>query len=62
MKFKLDGNFGTRTQGLFRTLGHDVLTVRNSRGGRCLLHCFTEQLRIRNLIGPGLAVCNQLVR
>jgi hypothetical protein len=49
MKFTLDEHFGTRTQALFRTLGHDVLTGRNSRGGRCLLHCFMEQLRIRNL-------------
>ena len=29
MKFKLDENFGTRTQELFRTLGHDVETVRS---------------------------------
>lgn len=27
MKFKLDENFGTRTQQLFRAAGHDVLTV-----------------------------------
>ncbi len=27
MKFKLDENFGTRTQNLFRTAGHDVQTV-----------------------------------
>jgi hypothetical protein len=28
MKFKLDENFGTRTQELFRAAGHDVQTVR----------------------------------
>ncbi len=28
MKFKLDENFGTRTQELFRRSGHDVKTVR----------------------------------
>ena len=27
MKFKLDENFGSRTQGIFRTAGHDVQTV-----------------------------------
>ncbi|MEW6419789.1 MAG: DUF5615 family PIN-like protein [Nitrospirota bacterium] len=29
MKFKLDENFGTRTQQLFRASGHDVQTVRD---------------------------------
>ena len=29
MKFKLDENFGTRTQQLFRIAGHDVQTVRD---------------------------------
>ena len=29
MKFKLDENFGTRTQQLFRTAGYDVQTVRD---------------------------------
>ena len=28
MKFKLDENFGTRTQHIFRDAGHDVATVR----------------------------------
>lgn len=28
MKFKLDENLGTRTQQLFRTAGHEVVTVR----------------------------------
>lgn len=28
MKFKLDENFGTRTQQLFEHAGHDVKTVR----------------------------------
>ncbi len=28
MRFKLDENFGTRTQNLFRTAGHDVETVK----------------------------------
>lgn len=31
MKFKLDENFGTRTQHLFRSHGHDVETVRSQR-------------------------------
>jgi predicted nuclease of predicted toxin-antitoxin system len=31
MKFKLDENFGTRTQQLFRTKGHDVMTVRDQQ-------------------------------
>ena len=29
MKFKLDENFGSRTVGVFRQLGHDVETVRD---------------------------------
>jgi predicted nuclease of predicted toxin-antitoxin system len=29
MKFKLDENFGARTQHLFRSAGHDVQTVRD---------------------------------
>src|SRR5438045_2177043 len=29
MKFKLDENFGTRTQQLFQVQGHDVQTVRS---------------------------------
>ena len=29
MKFKLDENFGTRTQQIFRAAGHDVQTVRD---------------------------------
>ncbi len=28
MKFRLDENFGNRTQALFRAAGHDVQTVR----------------------------------
>jgi predicted nuclease of predicted toxin-antitoxin system len=31
MKFKLDENFGKRTQQLFRMAGHDVQTVREER-------------------------------
>jgi predicted nuclease of predicted toxin-antitoxin system len=31
MKFKLDENFGTRTQQLFQAQGHDVQTVRSQR-------------------------------
>ncbi len=31
MKFKLDENFGTRTQRLFLAQGHDVQTVRSQR-------------------------------
>ena len=29
MKFKLDENFGTRTQRIIRAAGHDVQTVRD---------------------------------
>jgi predicted nuclease of predicted toxin-antitoxin system len=29
MKFKLDENFGVRTRHIFRSLGHDVQTVRD---------------------------------
>jgi len=29
MKFKLDENFGSRTQHLFRTAGHEVQTIRD---------------------------------
>jgi predicted nuclease of predicted toxin-antitoxin system len=29
MKFKLDENFGARTQQIFRMTGHDVMTVRD---------------------------------
>ena len=29
MKFKLDENFGTRTQRIFRAAGHDVQTVQD---------------------------------
>lgn len=28
MKFKLDENFGTRTQNIFKSFGHDVHTIR----------------------------------
>lgn len=28
MRFKLDENFGTRTQRIFKSTGHDVQTVR----------------------------------
>ena len=35
MKFKLDENFGTRTQELFRSLGHDVETVRSQNLQGC---------------------------
>jgi predicted nuclease of predicted toxin-antitoxin system len=31
MKFKLDENFGTRTQQLFREAGHEVQTVRDEK-------------------------------
>jgi len=36
MKFKLDENFGTRTQALFRAAGHDVQTVRGQELQGCL--------------------------
>jgi len=35
MKFKLDENFGTRTQQIFRTQGHDVMTVRDQKPQGC---------------------------
>jgi len=36
MKFKLDENFGTRTQELFRAAGQDVQTVRGQELQGCL--------------------------
>lgn len=35
MKFKLDENFGARTQGLFQEAGHDVKTVRDQKLQGC---------------------------
>ena len=35
MKFKLDENFGIRTQQLFRAAGHDVQTIRGQRLQGC---------------------------
>jgi predicted nuclease of predicted toxin-antitoxin system len=35
MKFKLDENFGTRTQQLFRVAGHDVQTTRDQELQGC---------------------------
>jgi len=35
VKFKLDENFGTRTQQLFRAEGHDVMTVTSERLAGC---------------------------
>lgn len=35
MKFKLDENFGTRTQQIFRTMGLDLLTVRDQHLQGC---------------------------
>ncbi len=35
MKFKLDENFGTRTQHIFRVKGHDVQTVCSQRLNGC---------------------------
>jgi len=35
MKFKLDENFGTRTQHIFRDAGHDIHTVRDERLQGC---------------------------
>lgn len=48
MKFKLDENFGRRTQQLFQTAGHDVQTVRdeNLQGNpdqSIFDHCCREQ-------------------
>ncbi len=40
MKFKLDENFGTRTQQIFQTSGFNVLTVRDQR----LQGCSDQQL------------------
>ncbi len=40
MKFKLDENFGTRTQGIFRAAGHDIQTVRSQK----LQGCFDQNL------------------
>ena len=35
MKFKLDENFGTRTQQIFRDTGHDIHTVRDEQLQGC---------------------------
>lgn len=35
MKFKLDENFGTRTQKLFRSAGHDAQTIRDQKLQGC---------------------------
>ncbi len=35
MKFKLDENFGVRTQGLFQEAGHDVKTFRDQKLQGC---------------------------
>ena len=35
MKFKLDENFGTRTQGFFRAAGHDIQTVHGQKLQGC---------------------------
>jgi len=48
MRFKLDENLGTRTQGLFRVAGHEVQTVRDQQLQGCSdqhLHevCCAEQ-------------------
>lgn len=48
MKFKLDENFGKRTQQLFRVAGHDVQTVREERlqgspDQSIFEHCCREQ-------------------
>ncbi|MFQ5794876.1 MAG: DUF5615 family PIN-like protein [Candidatus Bipolaricaulia bacterium] len=48
MRFKLDENFGTRTQQLFRTAEHDVQTVRSQELQGCSDQhlyevCCTEQ-------------------
>lgn len=48
MKFKLDENFGSRTQELFRSSGHDVRTVRDEALQGCEDHnlyevCCAEQ-------------------
>ncbi|MEK6728745.1 MAG: DUF5615 family PIN-like protein, partial [Planctomycetota bacterium] len=36
MKFKLDENFGSRTQEIFRAAGHDIQTVRSQKLQGCL--------------------------
>lgn len=36
MKFKLDENFGIRTQQIFRTAGYDIQTVRDQKLQGCL--------------------------
>jgi len=35
LKFKLDENFGARTQGLFQEAGHDVKTVLGQKLQEC---------------------------
>lgn len=42
MKFKLDENFGIRTQKLFHAAGHDAQTVRDQRLQGCSDHYLYE--------------------
>ena len=45
MKFKLDENFGTRTQQLFREAGHNVQTVHDHKERR-VRKCGGKEYRI----------------
>jgi predicted nuclease of predicted toxin-antitoxin system len=45
MKFKLDENFGNRTQKLIRNFGHDVSTVREESIHGCSDRCIFDVCR-----------------
>lgn len=45
MKFKLDENFGIRTQKLFHAAGHDAQTIRDQRLQGCSDHHLYEVCR-----------------
>ena len=46
MKFKLDENFGVRTQQLFQAQQHDVQTIRDQRLQGCADHRLYEVCRV----------------
>lgn len=59
MRFKLDENFGSRTQCLFREAGHDIQTVREQK-----LQALRGQgiVVIRAPGNPNLALLEALIR
>ena len=54
MRFKLDENFGVRTQALFRAAGHDVETVSGER------LCGCDDERLYQVCGEELPLVSQV--